>query len=226
MTRTEILDTFRAEYPEMTDRVIADTLLNKWAIVGDKYICARTRCIVSDFTFTSVVSTSVYNTKYDLTSKEPKFYDIDTYPGGGVIYDDEPLDESSIAKLDAENSGWRTSDASTPEAWYRRGKFLYFDCPVVAAKTVRVYAVLVSDDFDGADITPYNQLEYLEPFHYGIVKYLGWKAKSKEGKPADAQAAQVELGDYITVMKNELAKNKYAPIYFRGPNQGLNNYGI
>jgi len=225
MTRAEIFDTFRSEYPEMTDRVISDTLLAKWCIVGDKYICAQTRCIVSDSTFTSVVSTSVYTTKYDLTALIPKFYDVDDFPGGGVIYDDEPLEKTTVSRLDAEDDGWRESSAGTPEKYYRRGQYLYFDCPVATASTVRVYCVLVSDDFDAADKTPYNQLTYLEPFHYGMVKYLGWKAKCKEGKPTDSAAAMIELSSYIKDMKSSIASDKFAPITFKGPLQGANAYG-
>jgi hypothetical protein len=226
MTRDEIIETFRAEYPEITDRVIGDALLAAWCKTGDKVICAQSRCIISDVTFDSVVTTSVYDTKYDLTLKIPKFYDIDSYPGGGVIYDEEPLDKTTIAKLDAEHSGWRSNSAGTPEAYYRRGAWLYFDCPVSTVKVIRVYCVLISDDFDSADLMPYNQLAYLEPFHYALVKYLGWKAKLKAGKPGEAQEAATELAQFISWMKKELSGGKYTDILFRGPSSPSNAYGV
>lgn len=213
MILTDILDVFRAENSEITERVISDALLKKWCLQGDKEICAITRCIVGDATFNSVATTSVYNTRYDLTAQIPKFYDIDNFPAGGVIFDDDPLVKTSIAELDAEDSSWRTRSAGTPEKWYRRGKYLYFDYPILtAAKEIRVYAVLVSDDFIGDDSIPYNSLTYLEPFHYGIVKYLQWKAKAKVGKPGEGQLAQQEFSTYAQFMKSQLGGNKFSPI--------------
>ena len=215
MILTEIIDTFRAENSEITDRVVSDILLKIWAKQGDKEICAITRCIVGDATFDSVASTSVYNTKYDLTAEIPKFYDVDDFPGGGVSFDDDPLTKTTVAELDAEDSSWRERSAGTPEKYYRRGKYLYFDCPVkTSGLEIRVYAVLISDDFTGDDQTPYNGLSYLEPFHSVILKYLEWKGKTKVGKPGEAQAKRQEFIEYAQWMKSQLGGNKYSPIRF------------
>lgn len=86
MILADIIEFFRIENPEITTNRISDALLKKWCLPADKEVCAITRCIVGDFTFNSVVSTSVYLTRYDLTTYEAKFYDIDDYPGGGVSY--------------------------------------------------------------------------------------------------------------------------------------------
>ena len=221
MILTEIIDTFRAENSEITDRVVSDILLKIWAKQGDKEICAITRCIVGDATFDSVASTSVYNTKYDLTAEIPKFYDVDDFPGGGVSFDDDPLTKTTVTELDAEDSSWRERSAGTPEKYYRRGKHLYFDYPILTADLeIRVYAVLVSDDFVGDDSTPYNGLTYLEPYHYGIVKYLQWKAKAKVGKPGEGQIAQKEFSTYATWMKQQISGNKFSPIRIQ-PMAGL-----
>ena len=214
MILSEMIEIFRLECPDIPDRKVSDALLKKWAKLGDKEVCALTRCIVSDFTLTSVVSTSVYDTKYDLTTEEPKFYDIDDFPGGGVSYDDEPLVKTTVSELDAGDSSWRTRSAGTPKKYYRRGKFLYFDYPVKTASEVRVYAALVSDDFNTDDITPYNQLGYLEPFHQAIVKYLIWKAKAKEGEPQARQLAAKEFYDYIAWMKKMITAGKVSKIQF------------
>jgi hypothetical protein len=216
MILTDILDVFRAENPELTERVISDVLLKLWAKQGDKEICALTRCIVDDYTFNSIVSSTVYTARYDLISQIPKFYDIDDFPGGGVSFDDDPLEKTSVAELDAKDSTWRERSAGTPEKYYRRGKYLYFDYPVLTADLeIRVYASLVSDDFTGDNSTPYNGLTYLEPYHYGIVKFLQWKAKQKVGKPNEAIAAQQEYSAYITFMKSQLGGNKFSPIKMR-----------
>ncbi len=218
MILSAIIEMFRTENAEITDRRITDALLKNWAKFADKEICAITRCIVSDVNFHSVASTSVYDTKYDLSTQISKFYDIDDFPGGGVSFDDEPLVKTSVAELDAEDSSWRKRSAGTPEKYYRRGKYLYFDYPVKTADLdIKVYAVLVSDDFDDDNITPYNQLGYLEPFHYGIVKYLQWKAKAMIGKPAEGQLAQKEFYDYAQFMKKQIGGNKFSPIRFQSP---------
>lgn len=213
MILTEILDLFRAENSELTERVISDVLLKLWAKQGDKEICAITRCIVGDYTFDSIATTSVYNTRFDLTEKIPKFYDIDDFPGGGVSFDDVPLIKTTVAGLDAEEDGWRTNSAGTPDKYYRRGKYLYFNCPISTAdKEIRVYVVLVSDDFIGDDSTPYNGLTYLEPYHYGIVKFLQWKAKAKVGKPGEGQIGEKEFATYANWMKIQIGGNKFSQI--------------
>jgi hypothetical protein len=207
---------FRTENPEITERVISDTLLKSWALVGDKEICAITRCIVGDTTFDSVASTSVYDTRYDLSALISKFYDIDDYPGGGVSFDDDPLEKTTVAELDENTDGdWRTRSAGIPEKYYRRGKYLYFDYPVEdSGEEIRVYAVLISNDFTGVSQKPYNELTYLEPYHYGIVKYLQWKVKEKIGKPNEGVKAAQEFSAYATWMKKQLGGNKYSPIRF------------
>jgi hypothetical protein len=228
MILTDILDTFRSENPELTERVISDTLLKQWAKIGDKEICAITRCIVGDYTFSSIITTSVYDTKYDLTNLIPKFYDIDDSVGGGVSFDNEPLEKTNVSELDTEDSTWRTRGAGTPEKYYRRGKYLYFDYPVLTAdKEIRVYAILVSDDFIGDNSLPYNELTFLEPYHYGIVKYLQWKAKAKVGKPNEAQVAQNEFSTYAQWMQKQIGGNKYSSIrmkpkeyLYQNPNLG------
>lgn len=216
MTRAEIVAMFRRDNPAITKKVASDSVVHDWLLVGDKDFCVKTRCIVTDFAFNSVVTTSVYSTRYDLTAQNSKFYDIDDSPGGGVSFDDEPLDEKSPAELDEEDDGWRTADAGTPEAYYRRGKWLYFDTPVETADLeIRVYATLISDDFDNDSKTPFNQLAYLEPFHSGLLLYLKYKGKAKKGKPRESQNAMLEYIDYCKWVRTELGGGRHRPIQFR-----------
>lgn len=218
MTREEIIAQFRVDNPEITERVMSDPVLHNLCLNGDKLICAITRCIVGDYAFDSVVSTSVYDTKYDITSYIPKFYDIDDMPGGGVSFDDTPLTKTTVSELDHLSPTWRTRSAGIPKKWYRRGKYLYFDRPIAtAALDIKVYAVLISDDFNNDDIIPYNQLTYLEPFHPGILEYLKWQAKRKVGKPGEASEAQKEFIDYTTMMKKQIGGNIHGKIYFQPP---------
>jgi hypothetical protein len=213
MILTEIISLFRTECPEIPENVVTDVLLKLWAKQADKEVCAYTRCITSDTIVNSVATTSVYDTKYNLTDLIPKFYDIDDFPGGGVSFDDAPLIKTTISELDVEDSSWRERAAGTPEKYYRRDNYLYFDYPILTADLeIRVYASLISDDFTDDDTKPYNQLTYLEPYHYAIVCFLKQKAKMKMGKPEEAQLAGQEYSSYIKLMKHELGGDKFASI--------------
>ncbi len=222
MTRADIFEAFRAENPEIPTRVVSDAVLADWALVGDKIVCALTRCIVGDTTFNSVTSTTVYDAKYNLTSLISKFQDIDDFPGGGVSFDNVPLKKTSVGELDAESLSWRKRTAGTPSGYYRRANLLYFDRPVKTAdKVIRVYYVLVSDDFDDDNKLPYNSLTYLEPYHNGINKYLQWQAKIKVGEPQNALKAEQDFYGFITMMKKNIGGGKFSPIRFE-PKTGYN----
>jgi hypothetical protein len=219
MTRAEIVAMFRADNTDIPERVISNAKLHNWALVGDKLVCAISRCIVTDVVFNSVVTTSVYNTRFDLTDEIDKFYDIDENPGGGVSFDDDPLDKTTVAELDSETPTWRTRSAGTPSKYYRRGKYVYFDRPIKTADLeIRVYAVLISDDFSNDNIMPYNQLTYLEPFHNGINKYLTWQAKLEIGKPQEAAKAEKDFYDFTNFMKRMITGGKVSAIRFQPGN--------
>ena len=217
MTREEIRDRFRQENPEITTRVISDAALNSWCIVGNQEICARARLIVSDAQFAVTEDEDAYN----LTNLLTKFQDIDEVPGGGVARldtDDKEkrLKKASIAELDDKYSAWRTASSGTPRYYYRRGQFLHvYPAPDSSIEYLHVYFVAIADDFDDDAKTPYNQLEHLEPFHYGIVKYLEWRAKGKIGKPKDAATARDEYLAYIQWIIKSVGGGKNSVIYLR-----------
>lgn len=218
MTRSEILTSFRTLNPEIDTNVMTDPQAHTFLKQGDKEICAITRCILGDFTITSAATTSVYTTRYDLTAYESKFYAIDDYPGGGCSFDDDPMGLTSIAELDEEDPNWRTRSAGKPEKYYRRGKWLYFDRPIsssYASKTIRVYCSSISDAFDDDNKTPFNQLTYLEPFHFSLVLYLKKKGKEKIGNTNDELKANKEFDTYVSWMKKEIGATKISPITFR-----------
>ncbi len=222
MIRSEIIQKFRDENPEITSRVIGDTTLNMWCLLADKQFCAATRCIVDqDGTAWNVAVNDEY---YDLTSKITNFYDIDDWPGSGVVYNGKRINKATMSELDLDSNTWRSRGAGTPQKWYRRGKYLYLDRPAGTAITngIRVYAVLKSTDWD-TDIEPFNQLSYLEPFTEAIILYLVKRAKAKVGKPEEAAGAHKEWIDYLSWAKTQLGGNKSGPIFFR--KKQTRNYG-
>jgi len=214
MNRTEILETFRVENPELTERVITDSALQSMCLEGNKDVCKRARCIVGEDGTT--ISTTEDDERYDLTDEIDRFYDIDTFPGSGVLYNGVHLDKVTMAELDEEDENWRARSSGTPEKYYRRGKYLCLDRPIDSnAEDIIVYAVLKPDDFDAADKTPYDELDYLEPYHYALVLYLKWKAKLKIGKTSEGTAAGKEYLMYIKDMIKQLGGNKYGNIRFK-----------
>jgi len=215
MTQNEIIEMFRSENPRFTDKAVTDEALKLMCVQGDKDVCARTRCIVGESTISSVINVS----KYDLTNYIPKFFDIDEFPGGGVAYDDERLDRKTISSLDSSNSSWRTQSSGTPEVYFRRGKYIYLVAtPDESDKDIDIYTVLISDDFDSGEKTPYNQLSYLEPYHYALVKFLKWKCEQKKGGDrVDALAAKADYEEYVHYMKKMLGGTTYGPIRFIKP---------
>lgn len=208
MTRLEIITRFREECPEITERVISDSVLGSWCEIGDLEVACRARIIVGDVTFAAIVGQS----SYDITAEEPKFYDCDEFPGGGVSFDDDRLDHTTIGELDSDEPSWRTNSNGTPDSYYRRGKYINFNRPPDATSDIQVYTVLKSDPFDDDAKTPFNQLTHLEPFHYAIVLYLIMRAKAKVGKPEERTAAMAEYGSYVSWIQKSLGGNKYGPI--------------
>ncbi len=213
MIRSEIIQQFRDENPEITSRVITDATLYNWCALGDKEFCAETRCIVDQDG--TEWDSAVNDQYYDLSSKITNFYDIDTWPGSGVLYNGKALTKTTMAELDIEDANWRSRDAGTPKKWYRRGKYLYLDRMIdTASIKVKVFSVLVSNDW-AIDVMPYNQLAHLEPFHPAMVLYLAKRAKAKVGKPEEASMAQAEYGAFVEWAKKQLGGNKMGPVYFR-----------
>lgn len=216
MTRTEIIQRFRDENPELTANVISNTTLNAWLLTGDKEICARVRLIVATSTITAVDGQAAY----DLTALTD-FSDINEGQGGGVAVvtssTTRRIPRTTKAALDDESPSWRTASSGTPKTYYRYGKYMYMH-PAPDTDTVTGFSVdyvKISDDFNNDSILPYNQLTYLEPFHPALVFYLTWRAKAKIGKPEEAAAAFTAYNAYITWMIKETSGGKAGPIEYR-----------
>lgn len=211
MIRSEIIEQFRSDYPEIDSRVVEDSMLYKWCEIGDKEFCAAVRCIVDNGT---TITTAENDQSYVLTDEISKFYDINDYPGSGILYNNKRLKKTTMAALDEESLTWRDRTSGTPKKWYRVGNTLYLDRPIdFNAEDLIIYSALISDDWN-SDVAPFNQLTYLEPFHFAMVLYLAKRAKAKIAKPEDSAKAHLEYVAYIKWVKGQLGGDKYAPIYF------------
>ncbi len=213
MIRSEIKSKFREENPEITDRVIGDTVLGSWLEEGNKEVCMLTRCIVDQDGTT--IETSENDQVWDLTNVIDNFFMIDTYSGSGVTYNGKRLREKTMAQLDEESPNWRSRSSGTPKAFYQRGKWLYVDRPIDSnEEDIKVYAVLIPDAYTD-DVAPFNQLEHLSPFHYSLVLYLQKRAKAKIGKTGEELKVRQEYDRYISNMRKVLIGSRSGVINFR-----------
>lgn len=213
MTRQELRDKFRVENPEITEKVISDTVLNVWMKIANKEICSNTRCIVSNVPAT--FNTTIDVQYYDLETLIDNFLDIDDTPGGGVYYNDVSLIKTSPMEMNEQSSKWRSATSGTPKKWWLRGKYLWFDRKPDAAEDVDIDCILLPDDFDSDSELPFNGLEYLQVYDDAISKYLQWRVKQKVGKQEEAAIAKKDYLDYTAWMKKSVRSMKAAPIQFR-----------
>lgn len=213
MTREEIRNDFRTENPEITDRVITDATLNLWMKKANKEICAETRCIVTNVseTFNTVIGTQYY----DLEAEIDNFFDIDDLPGGGVYYNDVPLEKSSPSEMNSQRNRWRSAQSGTPRKWWMRGKYLWFDVAPVAVQDVDIDCVLIPNDLSSDSQEPFNELGYLQVYSDGISKYLQWRCKAKVEKSEEAAIAQKAYIDYVAWMKKLVRRAKASAIFRR-----------
>ena len=212
MIRSDIVARFREEMPEATSRVVSDAVLYSWLELADKSFCAETRCIVDQGTTITTTSGEQY---WDLNTKITNFYDIDMRATSGVTYNGKALTYKSMAELDFETPNWRSKTAGIPKYWFRRGKYLWVDRKVdSAADDIVVYASLISDDWN-ADVTPYNSLPELEPYHEAMLLNIIYRAKAKIAKPEEALAALQMYKSYVAWAISQLGGTRCGTVFFR-----------
>lgn len=204
MNRLEIRQKFREENPEITDRVVTDAVLNAWLLSGNREVCCLTRCIVSEESYNLQATVNIQ--KYDLTENISKFYDIDDMPGGGVYYNDKPLTKSSQGEMNQTASRWKARTAGTPKFYWRRGKYLWLDCPAAATgDDIEIDYILLPDAFDSDAKYPFNELDHLQTFDDALVKYLQLRNKQRVGKQEEASIARQDYKDYVDWMKKTVS---------------------
>lgn len=219
MTRTEIIDQFRQENPEITSRVITNTVLNSWLLEGNQNVCIRARCIRKSAT---AIASVAEQAGYNLADEISDFFDISEHQDGGIAYDDDRLEERTKAWLDEHYSSWRTASSGTPKHYYRYMNYIYlYPKPDTSDEDIDVDYVAIPADFD-SNVEPFNQIKYLSVFSYSLVKWLKIKAKQKIGKPQDAANAMLEYEEYIKFMKKTIGGYQFGEISFR-PKSGMYN---
>jgi hypothetical protein len=214
LTRGQIITRFRQEHPEITTNLASDAVLQAWSVVGNRETAIKARLIRGETTFSSIVGEDTY----DLNSNITNFYDIDEFPGSGVVYDNDQLQLESPGTLDVKRPSWRTTGNGVPKDYYRRNQNLVLGRKASAVKNILVYTVLLPNAMDDDTKEPFNELPHLVPFHYSLVLYLKMRAfGGKIKKPDAAQAAVVEYENYIKWIKKEIDRGIYREMQIRPP---------
>ena len=214
MNRADLREKFRAENPELTTRVVTDATLNSWMLTSNKEVCCETRCIMTNAS--EIIDSVVDVQYYDLETQISNFLDIDDMPGGGVYYDDKPLKKVTAGEMNYIKGSWKDSASGTPERYWRRGKYLWFDvAPDTSAVEIAVDCILKPDDFDSDTKEPFNQLGYLQDYSDAISKYLQWRTKQKVGKQDEAAIAFRDYTGYVKWMKKRVKSAKLSAIFLR-----------
>lgn len=214
MTRAELREKFRAENPEITDRVITDSVLNSWMVTANEEVCVETRCIVSE---ESAVINSIEGTqKYDLEENISRFLDLDDLPGGGVYYNGVPLKKSSPGEENYLNKRWKSASNGIPKRYWKRGKFLWLNVPPDTDDVeIEVDCVLIPVEVNSDDDEFFEGLGHLQPFCDSINKYLQWRTKQKVGKYEEANVAHQDYLTYLGWMRKKVKAGKYGAIFLK-----------
>lgn len=220
---SDIIQRFRDENPEIDVTVIPDATLQSWLLIGDSEVC--TKCRLINFQ-NAVITPVVGQAQYDLTALPglpSTFLDIDEMPGGGVcaFYNDNSTTYKRLTKqmkswLDANTAAWRTAGSGKPLYYYRYGQYInFYPAPDDTVTQITVDVILLSNPFINLNQMPYNQLPYLVNYHYALVLYLAWRAKSKIGKDEESDTAFKIYDGYVQWMIKLVGGGKYGPIEFR-----------
>ena len=102
---------------------------------------------------------------------------------GGVYYNDDVCDASSIKKIKDYNKDW-LEGSGTPHRYYLRGDMLGFDQKISAGDTVRIYGVKMPDEL-AAGTAPWDSDYRTIGYRHLIVDYavgMCWKKKNEIAK--------------------------------------------
>lgn len=102
---------------------------------------------------------------------------------GGVYYNDDVCDASSIKQIKDYNKNW-LDGSGTPHLYYLRGDMLGFDQQISAGDTVRIYGVKMPDALSASQ-APFDADYRTIGYRYLLVDYavgMCWKKKNEMTK--------------------------------------------
>ena len=128
---------------------------------------------------------------------------------GGVYYNDDVCDASSIKRIKDYNKDW-LEGSGTPSRYYLRGDMLGFDQKISAGDTVRIYGIKMPDEL-AAGTAPWDADYRTIGYRHLLVDYaIGMCLKKKKDNEWKIYLAP-EVGSFwveLKKMKGELLEDR------------------
>lgn len=144
----------------------------------------------------------------------PEYFTMDRV----LITTEEPLEETTMAELDKENSTWKSEPSSgVPTHYYTyQGtgtcQIIGFDPPANGTYTVKAYYFALADDLSSEADIPFNGIKKAEPFHYLLVWWAASEMLAKQGETTLATFYDNKYMRMLAVMEKLFpAKPSYFP---------------
>lgn len=128
---------------------------------------------------------------------------------GGVFFKDsdgdwQELDYKDMAWLDAHKVDWRNADSSSdgPDYCYQRGNRLYFYPALDEDRSdgIFLYYGIAPTRMTGDDDEPFDEITYLDPYHYLVALRVKIEAKGAKKKWNDRDKLLVEYTTRLAEM--------------------------
>lgn len=190
-TIAEIITSVRYQINEATASFWSDAEITTYVNEGQEIIATETKCL-------SKYYTRVLEAADIVNTREVRLYsDYIALDQGGVLYDDEPLEQTSLKELD-EYGGkdWRDT-TGTPTRFYFRGDMIGFYPIPTAGDTIAYYGIERATELSGSTVplsSDYRTVafrRYMRDYAIAMCWY-----KKKEDVRGDRFMARFDRGIY------------------------------
>ena len=123
------------EPTDATNKFWIDTEITRWANEGAQQFTALTRVLCKFYSYTIIADDVKNDREFRLSS------DFITFDEGGILYNDKPIDETSLMVLDQwMGTKWREHEG-TCDRYYRRGDYIGFYPKPTVGDTIKYYGI-------------------------------------------------------------------------------------
>jgi len=221
-TIAEIETSVRYQIREATAGFWTSTEIQSYINEAQEKIATETKCLSKLYSRPLIAADIVNDREIRFSS------DFVALDEGGVLYNDKPLEQTSLKELDEHLGNWR-STTGTPTRFYFRSDMMGFFPKPSAGDTVKYYGIERATELSGSTVPlsgDYRTIAFrIYMRNYAVA--MCWYAKNEDGK-GDKWMARFDRGIYninaiLNGHKNQGAK--MIPEYrARGHRYGI-NYG-
>ena len=204
-TIAEILTSVRYQLRETVAAFWTDVEITSYVNEAGEIISTETKLLSKYYSHTLISADIINGREVRLNS------DFVALDEGGVLYDDKPLEQTSLKELDEHFSSWRDT-TGTPTRFYFRGDMIGFFPACSAGGVVKYYGIERAAELSGAtvplsgDYRTVSFRRYMRDYAVGMC----WYAKNEDTK-GDRFMARFDRGIYninaiLNSHKNQGAK--------------------